>query len=175
LGEINMRSTAMHEATLRLEQQTSNFATQIETLGQSDENLVDRMTLFLEQLRRVLERLDKLESYEQFQADTREALQKIAQERELDIQRIGVAERLSNDIADQMTELSLTVARIDQKSQQNGNEIASLTAQMQDQAEQITAGIKKLYQTLLRQRRRASEALNQEIKELTHGELHAGD
>jgi len=175
LGEINMRSTAMHEATLRLEQQTSNFATQIETLGQSDENLVDRMTLFLEQLRRVLERLDKLESYEQFQADTREALQKIAQERELDIQRIGVAERLSNDIADQMTELSLTVSRIDQKSQQNGNEIASLTAQMQDQAEQITAGIKKLYQTLLRQRRRASEALNQEIKELTHGELHAGD
>jgi F0F1-type ATP synthase membrane subunit b/b' len=46
---------------------------------------------------------------------------------------------------------------------------------MQDQEEQIKTGLKKAYQVLLRQRRRASEALNQEIKELTHGELHAGD
>jgi chromosome segregation ATPase len=175
LGEINMRSTGMHEAMLRLEQQTNTFANQIEALEQSDENLVDRMTLFLEQLRRALERLDKLESYEQFQSDTRETLQKVAQEREIDIQRLGVAERLVNDIADRMDELSLTLSRVDQKSQQNGAEVASLTAQMQDQEEQIKTGLKKAYQVLLRQRRRASEALNQEIKELTHGELHAGD
>ena len=34
---------------------------------------------------------------------------------------------------------------------------------------------KKVYQTFLRQRRRASEALNQEIKELIQGELHSTD
>jgi chromosome segregation ATPase len=175
LGEIAMRSTAMHEATLRLEQQTSHFATQIDALEQSDENLVDRMTLFLEQLRRVLERLDKLESYEEFQTYTQEALQKVGQDREIDIQRIGIAERLANDIADRMDEMSILLSRVDQKSQQNTAEIASLTAQMQDQADQIKAGLKKVYQTFLRQRRRASEAMNQEIKELTHGELHAGD
>lgn len=175
LGEINMRSAAMHEATLRLEQQTSHFATQIETLEQSDENLVDRMALFLEQIRRVLERMDKLESYEEFQLHTREALQKVAQDREYDVQRIGVAERLANDIADRLDELSLLVARVDQKSQQNGAEVASIAAQMQDQADQIKTGLKKVYQLVLRQRRRQSEALNQEIKELTVGELHAGD
>lgn len=175
LGEMAMRSTAMHEATLRLEQQTAHFATQIEALEQSDENLVDRMTLFLEQLRRALERLDKLESFDEFRAHTQEALQKVAQDREIDIQRIGIAERLANDIADRMDEMAILLARVDQKSQQNTAEIASLTSQMQDQADQIKAGLKKVYQTFLRQRRRASEAMNQEIKELTHGELHAGD
>jgi uncharacterized phage infection (PIP) family protein YhgE len=175
LSEINMRSTAMHEAMLRLEQQTSHFATQIENLDQSDQNLVDRMSLFLEQLRRVLERMDKLESYEEFQETTAEALQKAAQDRELDVQRVGVAERLANDVADRLDELTITVTRIDQKSQQNTGEIAALTAQLQDLGDQLKAGLKKSYQLLLRQRRRASEALNQEIKELTHNELHAGD
>ncbi len=44
-----------------------------------------------------------------------------------------------------------------------------------DLTDETKAATKKMYQMLLRQRRRRSEALNQEIKELTAGEVHASD
>jgi len=175
IDEMNTRSGYMHEATLRLEQESSRASAAIDKLDKTAESQTDRMRLFLEQLRRVLERLDKVESLNEFRDEAREQLQKAAYEREQLVQRVGIVERLANDIADRADEMAQTLARVDQKSQQNTGEVLFMTQQVQDMAEQTKANLKKVYQLLLRQRRRASEAMNQEIKELTHGELHAGD
>ncbi len=175
IDEVNTRSGHMHDATLRLEQESSRAAASIDKLEKASESQTDRMTLFLDQLRRVLERLDKLESLNEFRDHALEALQKAAYEREQLVQRVGIAERLANDIADRADEMAQTLARVDQKSQQNTSEVLFMAQQVQDLTEQTKANLKKVYQLLLRQRRRASEAMNQEIKELTHGELHAGD
>jgi hypothetical protein len=50
-----------------------------------------------------------------------------------------------------------------------------MAARLEDLTDQTKQSLKRVYQTFLRQRRRANEALNQEIKELTKGELHATD
>jgi chromosome segregation ATPase len=175
IEEMNTRSGYMHEATLRLEQESSRLAAAVDKLEKSDENLTDRMTLFLEQLRRVLERLDKMEAFAEFPDEAREAFQKAAYDRELLVQRLGIVERLVNDMADRTEEFAQTLTKVDQKSQQNTGELLAMAERMQDLTDQTKLGLKKMYQVLLRQRRRASEALNQEIKEFTHGELHAGD
>ena len=43
----------------------------------------------------------------------------------------------------------------------------SQATQLADLTDQVKAGLKKVYSILLRQRRRATEAMSQEIKELT--------
>jgi chromosome segregation ATPase len=175
LDELNTRSARTHEATVRLDHEVNRYSGEIDKLEKSDENLVDKMTLFLEQLRRALERLEKLEQLAEFPEEVRESMQKAAFEREQLAQRVGAAERLAQEVADQTDEFVQGLARLDTKSQQHAGELLSLAGQLADTTDRLTTGLKKIYQLQLRQRRRASEALNQEIKELTQGELHAGD
>ena len=153
----------------------NKYAGEFEKLEKSDENLVDKMTLFLEQLRRALERLDKMEQLAEFPDEVRESMQKASFERDQLTQRVAAMERLANEIADQTDEFVQRLARLDTKTHQHSGELLSLAGSLADTTDQMKAGLKKVYQVLLRQRRRASEALNQEIKELTQGELHAGD
>lgn len=175
VGEMNTRGARTQEATLRLDQEFTRLAGAVEKLGTTEETVVDRMSLVLEQLRRSLERLDKLEQLTEFEQEIREGLKKGEFEREQLTQRMGIAERLTNDVADRGEEFAQGLARLDQRSQQQAAEFVSLAGQLQDLTDLTKAGLKKVYQTFLRQRRRASEAMNQEIKELTQGELHASD
>ncbi len=173
--ELNTRSARTQEATMRMDQEFTRLAGAVEKLETGEETVVDRMALVLEQLRRSLERLDKLEQLTEFEAEMREAVQKGEFERDQLVQRMGIAERLTNDVADRADEFAQSLARLDQRTQQQAVEFISLAAQLQDLTDMTKAGLKKVYQTLLRQGRRRSEALNQEIKELTQGELHASD
>lgn len=175
IDEMNTRSARTHEATLRLDQEYSKYHAEVEKLEKSDENLVDRMTLFLEQLRRALERLDKLEEITTFAEETREALRRAEFEREQTSQRVSQAEHIVSGLAEHTEEFVQGLARLDQRTQNQAGELMALAGQLQDLTDATKAGLKKVYQTLLRQRRRASEAMNQEIKELTQGELHASD
>lgn len=175
MEELNTRSARSLEATLRLDQEFTRINSEVEKIGKGEEGLTDRMTLFLEQLRRALERLDKIEQIAEFPDEVRDNLQKAAFEREQLVQRVAAVERLVNEIADRTDEFVQGLARLDQRSQQHGGELVTQAGHIQDLADQTKAGLKKIYQVLLRQRKRASEATNQEIKELTQGELHAGD
>lgn len=175
MEDVNTRSARTHEAAMRLDQEFARYNADVEKLEKSDENLIDRMTLFLEQMRRALERLDKLEELTTFAEETREAMQRAAYERDQLTQRVALAERIAGELSEHTEEFVQGLARLDQRSQHQAAEIMSLTGQLHDLTDSTRAGLKKVYSVLLRQRKRASEALNQEIKELTSGELHASD
>jgi chromosome segregation ATPase len=175
MEELNTRSARTHEAAMRLDQEVNRHTGEIEKMEQVDDNMVDKMTLFLEQLRRALERLDKVEQLNEFPEEVRESLDKAAFERDQLNDRVAAMERLAGEIAERTDEFVQSLARLDQRSQQHAGDLLKQAGQLQDLADQTKTGLKKIYQVLLRQRRRASEALNQEIKELTQGELHAGD
>jgi chromosome segregation ATPase len=175
VDELNTRTARTQEATQRMDQEFTRVAGAVERLETNEESIIDRMTLVLEQARRGLERLDKLEQMMEFEEEVREAITKADFERDQLTQRMGIAERLTNDVADRNDEFMQALARLDQRTQQQAAEFVSLAGQLQDLTDLTKTGLKKVYQTLLRQRRRASEAMNQEIKELTQGELHASD
>jgi hypothetical protein len=84
-------------------------------------------------------------------------------------------EHVTGEITERTQEFVQGLARLDQRSQLQASDLVALAARLEDLTEGTQAGLKKIYQTLVRQRRRASEAMNQEIKELTQGELHATD
>jgi chromosome segregation ATPase len=175
MEELNTRSARTHEAAMRLDQEVGRHTGEIEKLDKSDDNMVDKMTLFLEQLRRALERLDKVEQLNDFPEQVRDSLDKATFERDQLNDRVAAMERLAGEIAERTDEFVQSLARLDQRSQQHAGELLSQAGQLQDLTHDMKTGLKKIYQLQLRQRRRASEALNQEIKELTQGELHAGD
>jgi chromosome segregation ATPase len=175
MEESNQRVARTYEATLRLEQDFARFGGQVERLEKSDENLSERMAAFVEQIRRSTERLDKLEALTTFAEEMTEAMQKSDFDREQLTGRVATVEHLIGEIAQQTEEFALALGRLDQRSATQLSELNALATRLQDLTDQTKTGIKKVYQVLLRQRRRKSEALNQEIKELTAGELHATD
>lgn len=175
IEELGTRLARTHEATIRLDQQFAQFQAESERVQKGAESLAERMTLFLEQLRRALERLDKMEALAAFPEEAREQIQRAALERDLLSQRVGALERLVTETAERTDEFVQGLSRLDQRSQMQASELMTLNAQIQDLEDGLKSGLKKVYQTLLRQRRRQSEAMNQEIKELTQGELHAAD
>ncbi len=175
MEEANTRTARSHEATLRLDQEFARFGGVIEKLEKSDDNLGERMAALVEQVRRGTERLDKLEGLITFAEETAEAMQKADFDRDQLTSRVGHIERLVGEIAGASEEFTANLGRLDQRTQLQLSELNALATRLQDLTDQTKAALKKVYQVLLRQRRRKSEALNQEIKELTAGELHAGD
>ena len=175
LEELSSRGARNLEAATRLEHELSRTAGQIEALRKEDEALSDRLNLVLEQLRRQGERLDKFEEVAAFPLEAKELLQRARLEREQLAERLGAVERASGELVDRVQEFVQGLARLDQRSQTQAGDLLSLAAQLQELSDQTKGAAKRIFQILLRQRRRQSEALGQEIKELTQGELHSGD
>jgi len=175
MDEVQTRSARSHEATMRLDQEFARFSGEIERLESAGETLADRVSLVLEQLRKALERQEQLEEIATTQEEANEALQRAAYEREQISHRMASLEHLATEIVERTDEFVQGLARLDQRSQNQASELMAMAARLEDLTEQTKAGLKKVYQTFLRQRRRANEAMNQEIKELTQGELHAAD
>lgn len=175
MEEVVTRAARSHEATLRLDQEFARFGGEIERLEKDNETFADRLSLVLEQVRKSLERQEQLENIASNQDEINEELQRAAFEREQINGRMASLEHVAGEIAEHTQEFVQGLARLDQRSQAQASELVALSARLEDLTEQTKTSLKKVYQTFLRQRRRASEALNQEIKELTQGELHATD
>src|SRR5207247_2002488 len=75
MEEMTTRAARTHEATLRLDQETSRAAAELARLEKTDDSLVERVAAYNDQLRRAFERLDKLESLATFADEVREAIQ----------------------------------------------------------------------------------------------------
>jgi methyl-accepting chemotaxis protein len=135
----------------------------------------ERMQLVQENVRRLTERIDKLESIAAFPEEARELLQRANFEREQLAQRILQIERLSAEVTDRLQEFLQGIARLDQRTQTHGADLLALTTELNELADVTKSQLKRVFQVLLRQRRRQHEALTQEIKELTQGELQGGD
>ena len=175
MEDIQTKSARNHEATMRLDQESARFSGEFERLEASSETLADRLSLALEQLHKVMERQERIEAIAGTQEEAKEALQSAAHEREQIGHRMAGLENIAGEIAERTDEFIKGLARLDQRSQNQASELMAMAARLEDLTEQTKTALKKIYQTFLRQRRRASEALNQEIKELTQGELHATD
>ncbi len=119
--------------------------------------------------------MDKLETLSTFADETREGMQRAAAERDSIVQKVAHMEHLCSQLAEASAEFGQTLAKLEQRSQAQGAEILAQAGGLQDLTDQTKASIKKIYTTLLRQGRRRSEALNNEIKDLTQGEVHAND
>ena len=175
MEDVQTKSARSHEATLRLDQEFARFGSQFERLEASSEALADRLSLALDQLHKVMERQEQMEVTAGTQEEAKEALQGAAYEREQISQRMASLEHIATEITERTDEFIKGLGRLDQRSQKQASEMMAMAARLEDLTDQTKQSLKKVYQTFLRQRRRASEALNQEIKELTHGELHATD
>jgi chromosome segregation ATPase len=175
MDETQTRSARSLEATMRLDQEFARFGGEIERLEKDAGGFADRMSLILEQVRKTMERQDQLENVAATIEETHEAIQRANYEREQMAVRFAGLEHIVTEIAERTQEFVQGLARMDQRSGAQASELLALAARLEDLTEQTKASLKKVYQVFLRQRRRANEALNQEIKELTAGELHATD
>ena len=175
MEEVQTKSARSHEATLRLDQEFARFSSDFQRLEASSESLADRLSLALDQLHKVMERQEQIEVIAGTQEEAKEALQGAAYEREQISQRMASLEQIAKEITERTDEFIKGLGRLDQRSQNQASELMAMAARLEDLTDQTKQALKKVYQTFLRQRRRASEALNQEIKELTQGELHSTD
>jgi len=175
LEDLSTRATRAHEAALRIEHDVARVGPELEKLAKDDDAQTERMQLAQEQVRRLSERVDKLENIAAFPEEARELLQRAAFEREQLAQRLLLIERLSADVTERLQEFLQNVARLDQRTQGHGAELLELAGQLNELAEVTKSQLKRLFQVQLRQRRRQQEALAQEIKELGQGELQGGD
>lgn len=173
MEDIQTKSARNHQATMRLDEEFSRFSGEFQRLEASSETLADRLSLALDQLHKVMERQEQLEAVAGTQEEAKEALQSAAYEREQISHRMASLEHIATEITERTDEFIKGLARLDQRSQNQASELMAMAARLEDLTEQTKAALKKVYKTFLRQRRRASEALSQEIKELTQGELHA--
>lgn len=163
------------EATLRLEQDVARLTGDVDALRKIDADLDDRIKLTLEGTRRAAERLDKLDDVRDFPAEVRELIHRGNSERELIAQRIALAEKLTGEVAEELQKLTHHVGKIDQRQQVQNAQIMDLMGRVQETAEQQQAQTKRVFQVLLRQRRRQMDTLAQEVKELGQGEHQGAD
>jgi chromosome segregation ATPase len=175
MEEVSTRTGRAHEATLRIEQDLARIGPEIEKLTKVDDAQTERLQVMQEQLRRLGERIDKLESISAFPEEARELLQRASYEREQLSQRILLVERLSSEVTERLQEFLQSVARLDQRSQTQAAELLAVSGELNEVADYTKSQLKRVLQVLLRQRRRQHEALGQEIKELSQGEVQGGD
>jgi len=175
MEEVSTRTGRAHEATLRIEQDLARIGPEIEKLTKVDDAQTERLQVMQEQVRRLGERIDKLESISAFPEEARELLQRASYEREQLSQRILLVERLSSEVTERLQEFLQSVARLDQRSQTQAAELVAVSGELNEVADYTKSQLKRVLQILLRQRRRQHEALGQEIKELSQGEVQGGD
>ena len=163
------------EATVRLEQDVARITGDVDALHKIDAELADRIKLTLEGTRRAAERLDKLDDLRDFPAEVRELIHRGNSERELIAQRIALAEKLTGEVAEELQTLTHHVGKIDQRQQVQNAQMMDLMGRVQETSEQLQAQTQRVFQVLLRQRRRQMDTLAQEVKELGQGEHQGTD
>ncbi|MEO8456618.1 MAG: hypothetical protein ABI559_02285 [Chloroflexota bacterium] len=175
LEDMTARAGRTHETTMRIDQEQARAAGALARVEKFDEGMSERVNAYVDQLRRAFERLDKLETLATFADETRESLQRVAVEREQLAAKIAGVDHIASQLVEDTSDFTQLLAKIDQRVQNQTAEIMAQAGLLADLTERTNAATKKMYKMLLGQRKRRSEALNQEIKELTAGEIHASD
>ena len=170
LEEASGRTARGLDASARLEQQLQRTLEAIESLRKQDDLLSERLNLGQEQTRHHGDQLDKLEGIAAFPLEVKELLQRERFEREQAVERLVATERAAGQVADSVHEFVQGLARLEQRGQAHAAQLLALTEEMRELTEATQGRLKRLFQVMLRQRRRQLEALSQEIKELSHGE-----
>jgi methyl-accepting chemotaxis protein len=175
LEDLSTRTARAHEAAMRIEHDVARIGPELEKLAKDDAAQMERLQLAQEHARRLTERVDKLEAIAAFPEEARELLQRANFEREQLSQRLLQTERIAGEVTDRLQEFLQGTARLDQRTQTQAAELLEITSQLNELSDQTRSQQKRVLQVLLRQRRRQSEAIAQEIKELSQGDLQSGD
>jgi myosin protein heavy chain len=175
LEDLSTRTARAHEAALRIEQDVARIPPELEKLAKDGLTQVDRLQVIQEQARRLGERIDKLEAIAAFPEEARELLQRANFEREQMSQRLLQTERLSAEVTDRLQEFLQSTARLDQRTQTQAAELLEITSQLNELGDLTKSQLKRVFQVLLRQRRRQYETIAQEIKELSQGDMQSGE
>lgn len=170
IGEIVTKAERSAEAANRTNEEVARLASYLDRLEKQDAKSREQISLMTEQMKRVSEQVDQLEELKDFPKEAKDLFARAAHEREQMSQRINITDRLSTEAADLVKALQQSVALVEQRSHNQGAQLAEMATQLQDIEEQTVSELRKLMKVTLRQRRRQVEALSQEIKELTQGE-----
>lgn len=170
LEDVSTKTARGYEAAVRLDQDVTKAIANVEEMKKSDAQADDRIGATLEQLRKVSERLDKVERIADFPEEARELLQRANAEREQSTLRIAMLERVTTDQNEKIDELIKQIKMLDQRGQMQGAQIIEAFAQLQEVSDQMRNRLQRMVKVMLRQRRRQYESIAQEIKELSQGE-----
>ena len=171
LQEMSTVAARALEGGTRLEHELSRANGQIGALRGEGEALSERLNLMQDQFHRQGERLGQLEAAVDFPEEARELLQRASFERGQMAERLAAIDRVSEELRERVEEFVQGLARLDQRSQSQATQLLLVTEQLRELDDQTKGQIKRLFQATLRQRRRQVEALAQEIKELSQGEI----
>jgi len=169
------RSTRSLEAAARLEQDVARLTGDVDGLHKTDDALDDRISVVLEQVHRGAERLDKAEEIVGFPEEARELLHRATVERDQMVHRIALIEKLNGELTERMQQFGHAQGKLDQRQEVTTAQAMDLAGKIQEIAEQMDRQMKRLFQLILRQRRRQMDTLAQEIKELTQSDLEKSE
>lgn len=170
IGEMATKAERADEAANRISEEVAKLTGYFERLEKQDARSREQLSLMGEQVKRLAEQLDQMEELKDFPKEANDLFARAAHEREQMSQRLNIADRLSTEASDLVKALKQSVALIEQRSHNQGAQLAEMSTRLQELEEQTVSELRKLMKVTLRQRRRQVEALSQEIKELTQGE-----
>lgn len=170
IGEMVTKAERNDEVANRISEDMARLSSSLERLEKQDARSLEQVALIGEQVKRLAEQLDQLEELKEFPKEAKDLFARATHEREQMSQRVNIADRLSSEAADLVKALRQTVALTEQRSHNQGAQLAEMSTRLQELEEQTVSELRKLMKVTLRQRRRQVEALSQEIKELTQGE-----
>lgn len=172
IEELTSRGARNLETALRLEHQLDSLAGDIEALRKRDGELEDRLSLYEEKTRREAERIDKFEAHLSLPLEIKEQLDRARFERQQVSERLAKVEASASGLTERTAEFVQGLARLDQRSQGQAARLLEMAEELRQQREAVSDQLKRLTNTMERQRRRQAETLAQEIKELSRSELN---
>ncbi len=172
MEELTSRGARNLETALRLEHQLNALAGDIEALRKRDGELEDRLSLYEEKTRREAERMDKFEVHLSLPLEIKEQLDRARFERQQVSERLVKVEASASGLTERTAEFVQGLARLDQRTQGQAARLLEMAEELREQREAVFDQLKRLTNTMERQRRRQAETLAQEIKELSRSELN---
>ena len=173
VDEITSRGARNLETAVRLEHRTDAIATDIEALHKRDRELEEKVSLYEEKVHREEERVDKFERELSLPREIKEQLDRERFERQQMIDHLARMESSTTALSERTAEFIQGLARVDKRTQRQADRLTELAEEARQQRETVLEQLKRLVLTMERQRRRQLEALTQEIKELTTGDIKA--
>ncbi|MEE8347241.1 MAG: hypothetical protein V3S20_07845 [Dehalococcoidia bacterium] len=171
--ELRSRGDRNLETALRLEHEIGAITAEIEALQKRDGEIEEKVNLYEEKVHRQDERAEKLEEHLSLPLEIKEQLDRARFERQQLTERLGKLETHANALTERTAEFVQGLSRVDQHTQGQTARLLEIAEDVREQREAVSEQMKRLVQTMGRQRRRQAEALAQEIKELNRSELNS--
>jgi len=173
IKEIRVRGARNLEMGLRLEHEIGALAAETEALQKRDGEIDDKVSLYEEKAHRQDERAEKLEGHLRLPLEIKEQLDRARFERQQLTERLGKLENHANALTERAAEFVQGLSRVDQRTQGQTARLLEIAEDLREQREAVGEQMKRLVQTMARQRRLQAEALAQEVKELNRSELNS--